>query len=49
MVPEQWFLDYMSENRYCMVSMADYIAFRQARGDEYSPSDRIEISLEVAA
>lgn len=48
-IPDQWYRDYYAEKRYGMMSLADYIMFRQARGQEYSPNERHEISAAVAA
>ena len=47
-IPEQWYQDYTTEKRYWMMSRADYFMYRQARGADYSPNERVEFSQEMA-
>lgn len=48
-IPDQWFTDYYQQNMYAMLSLADYVALRQARGASFNPFDPIEISEELVA
>jgi hypothetical protein len=45
---DQWYTDYYTEKRYASMSMADYFMYRQARGADYVPTERHEISLVAA-